>query len=160
MFVPRLLGLGLLTVSMLFGVVHPAPGQERPAAKDPTLAVLEARASQFLEGVSLSQSQTACQELLAGSPLLKQTEALKSLVEKTKELEKKYGHYRAFEQIAAKHVGSDLVVLKYLYKCEQLPVVWYFTFYRTSAPGEAPPEKDAWRVITVRLDTELEALAN
>ena len=130
--------------------------QETP---DPVIATLDTRVSQFLEGVSMGQTQTAYQELLTGSQLLKSTEGLKKLVEKTKELETKYGRYRAFERISAKRVGTDLVLLKYLYKCENFPVVWYFTFYRTPQRGDPPPEdKNGWRIIIVRFDTQLELL--
>ena len=123
------------------------------------LVAINARVSQFLEGVSMGQAQSAYPELLAGSRLLKQADALKDLIEKTNELDEKYGRYRAFEQIAAKRIGGDLVLLKYLYKCEDFPVVWYFTFYRTPSPGETAAENEIWRVITVRFDTELELLA-
>ena len=132
-------------------------GQETP---DPVIDALDARVAQFLEGVSLGQTPAAYHELLAGSQLLKQTEALAALVAKTDELKKKYGRYREFERIAAKRVGTNLVLSKYLYKCEDFPVVWYFAFYRTPAPGEPPPEaKSTWRVISVRFDTQLEPLA-
>jgi len=150
---------GLFTVVVWLAVCAGMPAEEVPPGKDPSLAGLEARVHQFLEGISLGQAQMAYQELLAGSQLLKQTEALKSLVEKTKELEEKYGPYRALESIAAKRVGSDVVVLKYLYKCQRFPVVWHFTFYRSSPASEVPPEKEDWRVIIVRFDTEIESQA-
>jgi len=131
-------------------------GQE-PA--DPVIEAINSRVTQFLEGVSMGQAQTAYQEFLAGSQLLKQTEALKALVDKTNQLETKYGRYQAFEQVAAKRVGADLVLLRYLYKCENFPVVWYFTFYRTPKRGDPPPEdNNNWRVISVRFDTRLELL--
>jgi hypothetical protein len=152
------LALGLCTAVCLVAAV-PATAQEPVATTDPALVALEGRVSRFLEGVSMGQTQTAYQELLAGSQLLKQDEALKVLTEKTNELETKYGRYRAFERIDAKRVGADLVLMKYLYKCEDFPVVWYFTFYRTPSTADAPAEGNPWRLITVRFDTELELLA-
>jgi len=149
----------LLIAFCLLFVGNISFGQDVTAQPDPVLVAIDARVSQFLEGVSMGQAQSAYPELLAGSRLLKQTDALKDLIEKTNELEQKYGRYRAFEQIAAKRIGGDLVLLKYLYKCEDFPVVWYFTFYRTPSPGEAAAENEIWRVITVRFDTELELLA-
>jgi hypothetical protein len=53
-------------------------------------------------------------------------------------------------------IGRDLVLLRYLYKGENFPVVWYFTFYRTTAAGETGP--GTWRTIAVRFDTDLELL--
>ncbi|OHB66091.1 MAG: hypothetical protein A2V70_06890 [Planctomycetes bacterium RBG_13_63_9] len=127
---------------------------------DPVLTALGDKIRTFLEGVSLTEAQSAYQELLAGSQLLKQEKALKALVDKTKELQTKYGRYRGFEQIGARRVGKDLVLFRYLYKCENFPVVWYFTFYRTPGPAEAPAESSNWRVIAVRFDTDLERLAS
>jgi hypothetical protein len=44
--------------------------------------------------------------------------------------------------------------LRYVQKFENLPVVWYFTFYRT---GDRPNER--WVPVTVRFDHEYELLA-
>jgi hypothetical protein len=132
--------------------------QESALQNDPLATMLAGKASQFLEAVSEGKAPDAYRVLLDGSLLSKQTEALKALVSKTGELETKYGKYRAYERIGMRKVGSDLVLLKYLYKCEQFPVVWYFTFYRTPASSGLPPEDDTWRVIAVRFDTDLDAL--
>ena len=132
-----------------------APGQD---PSDPVVAALTARVSQFLEGVSLGTTQAAYQELLAGSILLQQAEAVEALVKKTEELDERYGQYREFELIDARRVGKDLVLLKHLYKCESFPVVFYFAFYRTPR-SDIPAEKNNnWRVIIVRFDTKLELL--
>ncbi len=152
----EILLLGWLVALVLCAGAHRVAAQDIASETDPVLTTLGDRASLFLEGVSLGQASKAYPELLAGSQLLKQKEPLQNLVEKTGELHQKYGPYRAFEQIAATRVGSDLVLLKYLYKCERFPVVWYFTYYRT--PGETPAEGGTWQVIIVRFDTELELL--
>lgn len=143
---------------LLLSVAASATGQENALQNDPVIAALGARATQFLDSVSGGQTQNAYQDLLAGSPLAKQTDALKSLVSRTVELEPKYGRYRGCERIGVRRVGTDLVLMKYLYKCDNYPVLWYFTFYRTPAPGDLSPEDDTWRVIAVRFDTELDAL--
>jgi len=51
------------------------------------------------------------------------------------------------------------VFLRYLYKCEDFPVVWTFGFYRPISRPDTPPDETAWRVILVRFDTEVEQLA-
>ena len=157
MFCKRHVTNCMLTLLVLSGGVRVSPAQDLPAEPDKVLADLDVRISSFLEGVSLGQAQSAYEELLAGSLLLKQKEALKELTSKTDEL-KKYGKYRAFERIAARRIGSDLVLMKYLYKCEDFPVVWYFSLYRVPDAGETTAEDGAWRVVTVRFDTELELL--
>jgi hypothetical protein len=150
----------LLILILLHLSARAVPGQPVPAETDPVLATLGDKIRTFLEGVSVAEAQNAYQELLVGSQLLKQEKALQKLIDKTKQLQTTYGRYCGFEQIAAARVGKDLVLFQYLYKCESYPVVWYFTFYRTRAPGEAAPESGDWRVIDVRFDTDLERLAS
>lgn len=155
MIVKNGVAVGLCALAMCLLDAATAPAQE-PA--DPVVTALAARVSQFLEGVSLGSTQAAYQELLAGSILIQQAEAVEALVKKTEEIPGRYGRYREFEVIGARRVGKDLVLLKYLYKCENFPVVFYFTFYRTPR-SDVPAEKNNnWRVIIVRFDTKLELL--
>jgi len=141
-------------IGLLSGGLCPA---QEPS--DPVIAELDARVTQFLEGVSLGDTPAAYQELLRGSQLSTETEAIEELVQKTSQLPERYGSYRAFEQISAKRVGADLVFLRYLYKCENFPVVWYFTFYPTPQSSIAVETNNNWRVIVVRFDTDLELLS-
>ena len=150
--------LTLSVVAMLLAGASTAAAQESTKEKDAVLTALDERVSQFLEGVSSGEAQSAFQELLSGSQLLKQTDAVKDLVARTNDLETKYGKYRAFEQVSAKRVGGDLVLMRYLYKCENFPVVWHFTFYRAPSSGELSTKNGAWRVVAVRFDPNLEAL--
>jgi len=137
-----------------------APGRCQPPKPDPAIDPLETRVKAFLEGISAGETTSAYNTLLRGSQLAKQTDAVKTLMDKTNELKSKYGEFRKFERIAARRVGDDLVMFKYLYKCEDFPVVWYFTFYRTPSRSDvALTDSSAWRVIIVRLDTDLESLA-
>jgi hypothetical protein len=154
----RLFAIGLLTVLIMLSTGGVSPAQDPAAETDPVIVALHARVSQFLEGVSAGEAQGAYQELLVGSPLLKQTDAIKEFVQRTNELETKYGRPWGFERISAKRVGKDLVLAKYLYKCESFPIVWYFTFYRTPAEGETATDGGAWRAVIVRFDTQLELL--
>ncbi|MCH8922030.1 MAG: hypothetical protein IIA67_02640 [Planctomycetes bacterium] len=106
------------------------------------------------------KSEDAFQKvLLKGSDqLLKKQPALKSLIKKTDALlNGKYGKYRGSDRISAKSIGKDLVLLTYLYKCEDYPIVWHFTFYRKAQTVEATASQ--WIVIAVRFDTDLELLA-
>ena len=135
---------------------HPLMAQEKPS--DKVIETLDARVKFFLEEVKSGKSEAAYEKLLSGSQLLKQTDALKKQVGKTDDLEALYGQYKGFERIADRRVGNDLVLLRYLYKCERFPVVWYFAFYRTSEATPPAKENGDWRVILVRFDTNLEAL--
>ncbi|NLY00031.1 MAG: hypothetical protein GXY83_28365 [Rhodopirellula sp.] len=134
--------------------------QEMP---DPVVDGLHARALKFLEKVSQGQVETAYQDLLRDSPLMRQfeqSETLKELVEKTGGLLARYGECRKIERVAAKRVGENLVVLRYLFQCESFPLVWHFVFYRTPARDNLPAPVDLpWRLVVVRFDMELEKLA-
>ena len=132
------------------------PAAEPPTESDTELDKLDARINRFLEGVSGNDAQNAYEDLLTDSQLLQQ-KALPGLIEKTAEL-KKYGKCHGFEQIAVKPVGADLVLMKYLYKCEDFPVVWYFSFYRTPAAVGTAAANGPWRVVSVQFDTRLELL--
>ena len=135
-------------------------GHGQTPKPDPVVDPLETRVKAFLEGVSAGETNSAYAMLLRGSQLAKQTESVKKLVDKTNELKAKYGECRKFEKIASRRVGEDLVMMKYLYKCEDFPVVWYFTFYRTPSRSDVTlSEAGAWRTIIVRFDTDLESLA-
>lgn len=135
-----------------------AAAPEEIKEKDSVLSALDARVVQFFEGISLGQAQGAFTDLLSGSQLLKQSDAIKDLIARTNDLEAKYGKYRAFEQISAKRIGNDLVLMRYLYQCENIPVVWHFTFYRTPGAGGTAAKNRAWRIVAVRFDTDLEKL--
>ncbi|MBX9791753.1 MAG: hypothetical protein K2Y37_22755 [Pirellulales bacterium] len=133
--------------------------QPLPAEGDSSLAALEGDVTRFLEEVSLGQVDAAYDQLLAASPTLKRSEGLADLKSKTRELEKRYGRYQSFERVGQRRIGQDVVLLKYLYKCENFPVVWYFTYYRPgSSAADALPAGSGWRVIALRFDTQIELL--
>ncbi|MBX7166026.1 MAG: hypothetical protein K1X74_06725 [Pirellulales bacterium] len=131
-------------------------------SEPPPVAVPDAvteRIELFFRDISADRVRDAFTGLLAGSPLAKQTAAVDALVTKTPELARLYGPARNFEQITARRIGTDVLVLKYLYKCETFPVVWYFTVYRTFDRTAAANDPGRWIVVAVRFDTEIERLA-
>ena len=75
-----------------------------------------------------------------------------------KAIHQNFGAYVAYEAIGVKNVGTDLVVFRYLYKCQDYPVVWYFTYYRPHASSSDPAASQAsWNLIGFRYDTNLDA---
>jgi hypothetical protein len=133
-----------------------AAGAEDTVSADPVVAKLHDRVVRFLESVS-TETNTAFNDLLLGSPLSEQKESVRSLVDKSKEIADRYGAFRESEQVSAKRIGKDVVLLKYLYKCEKFPVLWYFAFYRDFTRSTVAGD-DYWLVISVRFDTQIEAL--
>jgi hypothetical protein len=152
----------IVTAGLLLAVFFcRQPGLPGQGASDLEIDALDRRVKQFFGSLSSDDTQAAFQQLLAGSQVAKQTEAVKALVDKTRELKAKYGEVRNFEQVAAKRIGKDVVILRYLYQCEHFPIAWHVIFYRTPPRGEIPEEEEGstWRVIVLRFDTDLEALA-
>ena len=89
-----------------------------------------------------------------------QDQAIQEMILKTDELIK--GGRWQYEYLDAKPVGKDIILVRYLYKSELRPVVWYFTFYRspTTRPGETAASPRTWNCIGVRFDTNLDAFFN
>jgi hypothetical protein len=114
------------------------------------------QAKAFLEALTEKSVEEPYNTLLEGSPLAKDPERVKKVVADTKKLfapGSAYGKPRTdepIERVKAKLAGKDLAILSYLYKFEQLPIVWHFTFYRTNGK---------WLLIGVRFDHEYEPLA-
>jgi hypothetical protein len=162
----------LLPVSLVLLIGFSVAAQEPDnSATETEIAMLEKRVADFFADLQASRDsknsskQTFRKVLLkeetplASAQLLSDQKkpALQSLVAKTDALQVKFGNYRGSDKISAKSIGKDLVLLKYLYKCERYPIVWHFTFYRTAPTAESTT--GPWIVIAVRFDTELELLA-
>jgi len=154
----------VLPVVFLWASITGLPGgsavawsAQQPAATDPLLESLQARADQFLADVAAGEVQTACEQFLSGSPLLKQSEAVEKLVEKIQALKQQVGACRAYEMVTARRIGSDVVLMRYVVKCDDFPVVWSFVFYRPPAAEPATGE-NAWRVVSLRFDTQIDLL--
>ena len=107
-------------------------GQE----SDEEVQVLQNRIEDFFQNLNDEESepQKAFTDLLAGGPLA--GGELKKLIDGVADLEKKYGEYLESERIAAKRVGRDLVLLRYLYKTRTYPIAWYFTYSDTCVTAE------------------------
>lgn len=131
--------------------------QNANTTTDAVLQSLDNQADVFFNTISQGQVDDAFDALLIDSPVMKRSSAMTELKQRTKELEQRFGRYRSHEQIASRRIGQDVVILRYLYKCENFPVAWYFTFYRTPHPDQMPPTS-SWKLITLRFDTQIEVL--
>jgi hypothetical protein len=144
------LGAMILLSNRALAADEPGPG--------PVVSKLQEKVAHFLEGIAKGDEANAFAELLVGSQLLEQDGAVRGLIEKSKDIVKRYGAHRDTEQVSAKRIGKDVVILKYLFKCEKFPVVWYFTYYRDFGRSSASSGEDQWAVISVRFDTQVELL--
>lgn len=127
------------------------------SAQDEEVTKVKTRIDTFFQNVddeADEKKRKAFADLLARGPL-QGHDNVKKLIDKMETFEGKYGKFVEAEAVHHKQVGKDLVLLKYLYKMEKYPVVWYFTYYRP--PSLTGDEKD-WVVIAVRFDTRLDLL--
>ena len=100
----------------------------------------------------------AVEEFLKNSSLADNEKTRSRVAEGLKTINQNFGAYVAYEPIGVKTVGTDLLVFRYLYKCQDYPVVWYFTYYRPRAKSaEATLGAPAWTLIGFRYDTNLDA---
>jgi hypothetical protein len=103
----------------------------------------------------MPDAERAVREIIGDSPLKERTDDVKKLIDQAQSLDARVGVYKHHELVSSRNVGSDLVFLRYLYKGDKFPVVWHFTFYRTSGPAGL---KGNWTLISLRFDTKVEAL--
>ncbi len=146
-----------VAAALVCGAIPAWSASEAPPA-DPIIEMLQGRAAHFLDQVAAGNVQVACEQLLADSPLLKQTEAIRQVVARIQGLKDTAGACRGHEAVGAKRVGGDVVLLRYMAKCDQFPVLWTFVFYRPPAT-EPRPGESIWWVVSVRFDTQLELLS-
>jgi hypothetical protein len=107
---------------------------------------------------NLSTIQNAYQKILVAGQQTQDTEFLLTMVEKT-DVMLKVGTRWTPEFLDSKSVGTDLIQIRYLYKCDTQPFVWYFTFYRTQTrPNDPPTSTRSWNCIGIRFDNDLDSL--
>lgn len=132
---------------------------QNPATlSDPVVQQLENQVDRFFQLFSEGSPDDAFEDLLADSPNLRGAKSIVELKERAAQIEQRFGRAHGHERISSHRVGQDVVLLKYLYKCETFPVVWYFTYYRTTPANGAIAAAPSWTLITVRFDTQIELL--
>ncbi|MCL4192519.1 MAG: hypothetical protein KJZ87_12375 [Thermoguttaceae bacterium] len=153
---PKSIATVAAALLVLIGV-KAGSAQEPP---DPAIELLEGQVVTFFDALARGEAPKAFSELLLDSPLAKEDQAIQSLVKGVSTLKDQCGEYRQYERLSARLVGTDLAVFRYLYKCENYPVAWYFVFYRPPPRNGVSSESTSrWRVISVRFDTDMELLA-
>ena len=162
---PRLIRRALLSLSLflLLPVAAPLAAQtpETPAvggAADSELDPRTAMVQTFFEQISNPDvgTRSGLETLLKNSPFegSAKDEMIKTLAEKIDGIFQQFGSYVSFEPIGVKRIGRDLVVFRYLYKCQNYPLVWYFIFYRPT-PSENETAGKSWQIIHLYYDSQL-----
>lgn len=121
---------------------------------------LEEKVRLFFEELNTNGTK-AFDDLLGTGPLGATSggENTAGMKAKFDDIKKQFGEFRNYDKIDHKTVGSDLVIVRYLMKCEYHPVVWTFTYYRRPlAIGAVSTMPDTWSLIGLRFDSNLDLL--
>jgi hypothetical protein len=143
------------TLLLLPGSSAPLFAQRPGEGDEPDLSGVYARVNSLLQnlGAEPGSAEKTLTKFVEGSPLARDEKAIQDLAAKIKMFDATYGRFVASERISTKHIGDDVLALRYLYKAEQYRVVWYFTFYR---PRTSATDTRDWTLIAVRFDTRVE----
>ena len=136
-----------------------ASAQESLADQTAELGPWEVHTRQFLDDVAAGKVTEAYATFLEGSPLAKEQAAVNELLQRTEELAPRFGKCWGVERVRQVRLGRNVIVEVYLYQCERRPVVWYVTHYQSPASDATSLDRDTWRVISLRFDTDVERLA-
>lgn len=128
-----------------------------PAEMQPEVALVKEKIETFFGTLTgpMPDAEHAVRAIIGEGPLRDRADDVKKLIEQAQSLDARVGPYKGHDGASSRSIGSDLLFLRYLYKGEKYPVVWYFTFYRYSTPGGL---KRDWMLISLRFDTKVESL--
>ena len=135
----------------------PSSVEAQTGATGADVEALRASIGNFFENVSDPNQgpRKALAELTKNTTLGDNEALLTELADNLKLVAANFGPYVAYEPVGAKAVGSDLIEFRYLYKCQNHPVVWRFVYYRPR-PNAADPSSVPWTLIGVQFDSNLD----
>lgn len=119
--------------------------------QDDALVRIGTRVEDFLGEVGIDNADAALETLLTRSPLLKDSKKVSQLKDSIRREMQKYGAYMGVEQLKLEKVGRSIVRCVYLYHCQDFPVAWNFTFYRSEEEGE-------WALISLQFNVDYDKL--
>ena len=136
----------------------PSSVEAQTGANGADVEALRASIGNFFENLSDPNQgpRKALDELTKNTTLGDNEKLMAGLADNLKQVTANFGPYVAYEPVGVKAVGSDLIVFRYLYKCQNYPVVWHFTYYRPR-PNAADPTTVPWTLIGARFDSNVDA---
>ena len=140
--------------------VSESQAQTQPNLVAFDLETLRDSIGNFFENLSdpSKGADKAIKDFLKNTPLADNDKIKTKFTDDVRLIDQNFGAFVSYEPIGVKTIGSDLVVFRYLYKCQNYPVVWYFTYYRPRAKTtDANTSTASWTLIGFRFDTNLDA---
>ncbi len=95
----------------------------------------EAKVMQFFNGLMSNEIEDAYKSFLKNSPLRAKKDDMSKLIKETGRAKKFYGKLAGFEFVSAEKVTDSYIRLRYLGVCENYPMRWVFTMYRSPKKG-------------------------
>ena len=123
------------------------------------LTPLRTNIKTFFENLSDNNkgAKKALEEIMKNSPVAGDEKLVGDLAAMLKVMGTRFGNYLTFEETGIKSIGNDLIVIRYLYKCQNSPVVWYFTYYRPPIKtGDVVAGTGTWSLIGLRFDSNID----
>ncbi|MHC5074889.1 MAG: hypothetical protein ACYTFM_00465 [Planctomycetota bacterium] len=111
----------------------------------------EVQIDQFLSRIINGEIDKAYDELLIGTMLAERAEAIGVQKQQTSQLFDTYGRLLEKEFVKKQQYGKSLIRLVYILKCEKMPLVWEFYYYKTEGK---------WQLISLKLRDDLDMLAD
>jgi hypothetical protein len=95
----------------------------------------ETKVLQFFNGIMKDDIEDAYKLFLKKSPLRAKKDDMTKLIKETKRAKKYYGKLAGFEFVSAEKVTNSYIRLRYIGVCENYPMRWIFTMYRSPKNG-------------------------
>jgi len=158
------LGIGAVLVCFLLLLsalrLAPVDAQQPPPSADTNREQeLDTKISAFFTAFMRGNTESAFQELLWQSPFGSASagSALVDLRNKAEETKTEFGDIYRWEKFETKRFGEDVVMVRYVLKHEQYPVLWTFVFYRkpSSTTSMTMTNPNAWVLVQLRFDTDI-----
>jgi len=146
-----LFGALVLAVLLALGWTGTQAQVNKDPISDDELELVGRRATVFLASIGKGQLDDELSSLLERSPLLKDSRKVQQLEDALRTELRRYGAFREVEKVRLERRSDSLIRGVYLYKCQDFPLVWEFTFYR-------PSPEEGWVVIALRFHIDYEKL--
>ena len=158
-------GIGAALVCFLLLLYSPLffPAGAQSASQSDTVREqeVETRIQAFFTALMRNNSVSAFNELLSQSPYgsFETGTALAELRKEIDDLSVQYGTILNYERYDTKRIGEDVVLSRYILKCDNGPVIWTFAFYRKPAMTTGlTSASNPWMFFQLHFDTDLRSL--
>jgi len=105
----------------------------------------------FLAGILKGEIDKSYDALFAGTVIEPKKQAIQMIKEQTRTIFNLYGKKIASEFIKQQNYGDSVLRLVYIIKCESLPVIYEFYFYKATSD---------WKLINMNVSDQLNLLAD